>query len=150
MSHADAADPRVLAPLSPTLLAGVRVLVADDAPENAKLIQHQLESAGVGAVVIASTGVDACRCVHAAPEPFDVVLMDMQMPLMDGYNATSEIRREGFRGAIIALTANAMSGDRDKCLAAGCDDYATKPIEARRLIELVHQHANRGPMRRSA
>jgi signal transduction histidine kinase len=139
--------------LSPTLLAGVRVLVADDAPENAKLIRHQLESAGVATVVSVGNGVDACRAVHEAAVTFDVILLDMQMPLMDGYAAAAQIRRDGFRGAIVALTANAMAGDRDKCIAAGCDDYATKPIDARRLIDLVHHHARRGPgsgLRRSA
>jgi CheY-like chemotaxis protein len=149
-SAGETATPQVA--LSPKLLAGVRVLVADDAPENADLIRHQLESAGVATVVTAGSGVDACRAVHAATEAFDVILMDMQMPLMDGYAATAEIRRDGFRGAIVALTANAMAGDRDTCLAAGCDDYATKPIDARRLIELVHHHARRRRpgLRRSA
>jgi len=70
-------------------------------------------------------------------EPFDVVLMDIQMPVMDGYTATEELRQRGFDLPIIALTANALSEDRRRCLKSGFTDFASKPVDRQQLMELV-------------
>src|SRR5579862_4519581 len=87
-----------------------------------------LSSAG-GSVVSALNGKIAVDL--AGTQPFDLILMDMQMPVMDGYAATIELRRQGLKIPIIALTAYAMAEDRDKCIACGCDDYLSKPMRLR-------------------
>ncbi len=120
-----------------------RVLLAEDGLDNQRLISFLLEKAGAE-VTLAENGQIACdRTIEARRngEPFDVILMDMQMPVLDGYDATRRVRDEGYHGPIIALTAHAMDGDRQKCLEIGCDDYASKPIDRRQLLALVSKYA---------
>lgn len=122
-----------------------RILLAEDGPDNQRLISYILTKAGAD-VTIAENGkiaVEAAANASQANSPFDIVLMDMQMPVLDGYNATRQIRESGFDGPIAALTANAMSSDRDKCLAAGCSQYMTKPFKREQLLELVRDAIGR-------
>jgi signal transduction histidine kinase/ActR/RegA family two-component response regulator len=119
-------------------LTGVRVLVVDDGVTNRKLVHLLLERRGAQ-VLMAENGAIALQ--KANDHEFDIILMDMQMPVMDGYTATSELRRSGFSRPIVALTAHAMKGDREKCEQAGCSDYLSKPIDADTLIAKVAQLA---------
>ncbi len=118
-----------------------RVLLAEDAPDNQRLVCFYLRRAGAE-VDVAENGIVACALALA--RSYDVVLMDMQMPELDGYAATARLRAAGYRGPIVALTAHAMDGDRDKCLQAGCDDFATKPIDRPVLLGLVRRYLDRG------
>ena len=123
-------------------LAGARVLLAEDGLDNREILTAYLRAAGA-TVEWAEDGRSAVAAALAAPDagrPFTAVLMDMQMPVLDGYGATSELRRSGYTGPIIALTAHAMASDRAKCLAAGCDDYLTKPVDRQTLTCAVARH----------
>lgn len=133
------------APESPAYisLVGTTVLVVDDRRDIRFLAQTFVEKAG-GNVLLASNGQEAVEAIHRDLEQnaiIDIVLMDMQMPVMDGFQATKVLRSEGFSKPIIALTANAMKSDREDCLAAGCTDYASKPLVAAQLIQLIAKYS---------
>lgn len=123
------------------LPARTRLLLAEDGADNQRLITFILKKAGAE-VEIARDGVEVVAqalAADAAGRPFDAILMDMQMPRMDGYQATQHLRAAGYSRPIIALTANSLRGDREKCLGAGCDEYAHKPIQRSQLLEAIQQ-----------
>ncbi len=113
------------------------VLVAEDDPNNQMLIKLLLKQFGLN-VTIAGDGKEALQ--KAASEQFDLIFMDIQMPVMNGYEATRMLRRDGKTTPIIALTAHAMAGDWEKCLEAGCDDYMTKPIDQDKLTHILYKY----------
>jgi CheY-like chemotaxis protein len=118
-------------------LKGVRILLAEDGFDNQELIGLVLRKAGAE-VAIAQNGRVAVEMAQS--DSFDLVLMDVNMPEMDGYQATRLLREQGYRKPILALTANAMSGDRERSLEAGCDDHAAKPIDWAHLLHLISVH----------
>ncbi len=114
-----------------------RILLVEDGADNQRLLRLQLEAAGasVASAVDGQIAVDL-----ATKQRFDLILMDMQMPVMDGYAATVELRRRGVTLPIIALTAYAMSEDHEKCMASGCTTYLSKPICEETLLRSVHKY----------
>ena len=136
---ADTAQPVPVVPNG--LRRSVRVLVAEDNFLNMKLTMSQLQKLGYFADSVAN-GKEALEVLRATD--YDIVIMDCQMPIMDGYQATFELRRmekeTGRRHRVIALTANALDGDREKCLAAGMDDYLSKPTRHDELERALARH----------
>jgi CheY-like chemotaxis protein len=124
--------------------AYLRVLLAEDNLVNQRLAVRLLEKRG-HRVAVAATGLEVLLALEK--ESFDLVLMDVQMPEMDGLEATAAIREKeratGRRQAVVALTAHAMKGDREKCVAAGMDGYLTKPIRPQELDQLLETYVNR-------
>lgn len=123
---------------SPTNLKlyGVQILLAEDGETNRKFFRIVLERAGAEVSVAENGQIALNKAIHTR---YDLILMDMQMPVMDGYKATAELREHGYEGPIIALTAHAMTGDRIKCINVGCNDYITKPISQEDLVHKVHE-----------
>lgn len=123
----------------PAMLA-LRILIADDNPINQSVARGILEKQG-HLITVCGNGAEAVELFER--EPFDLILMDVQMPELDGFGATERIRRieqgQGRRLPIVAMTAHAMSGDRERCLAAGMDGYIAKPIERQHLLEIVDE-----------
>jgi CheY-like chemotaxis protein len=122
----------------------LRILLAEDNVVNQKLALRLLQQMGYRADV-ASNGIEAIECIER--QRYDVVLMDVQMPEMDGLEASRRIAARWpdatQRPRIVAMTANAMAGDREECLAAGMDDYVTKPIRVEALVEALNQAKTR-------
>ncbi|HVX11128.1 MAG TPA: response regulator [Pirellulales bacterium] len=127
--------------VSTSALEGRRVLVVEDNPFNRKLIRLTLTRTGA-VVEVAENGQEGVDRIVAAD--YDLVLMDMQMPVLDGYQATTRIREAGYDGPIIALTAHALPSEREKCLAAGCDAFVGKPIDLDHLKAVVGQFLSVG------
>ncbi|MFN0057693.1 MAG: ATP-binding protein [Planctomycetota bacterium] len=121
-----------------------KVLLAEDGIDNQRLICFVLRETGllVETVDNGKTALAKALAAWRAGDAYQVVLMDMQMPELDGYEATRQLRAAQYPLPIIALTAHAMVGDREKCLAAGCDDFATKPIQRDSLISQVAHYLN--------
>jgi len=126
----------------PAKLRG-RILLVEDGRDNQKLFAHIMKKAGAE-VTVAENGLEGIAKLSIGgdpdaglldPPPCDLVLMDMQMPVLDGYSATKRLRELGLPVPVVALTAHAMAGARQQCLDAGCDDIATKPISGRVLLE---------------
>jgi CheY-like chemotaxis protein len=132
---------------APAEQLAARVLVVEDGIDNQRLVAAILRKAGAVVETAENGRIGMNKALAAARcgSPFDVILMDMQMPEMDGYEATSQLRASGYRWPIIALTAHAIEGDRSKCLQAGCDDYATKPIDRNRLLQTIRAHVGPKP-----
>jgi PAS domain S-box-containing protein len=133
----------------PLPLAGLRILLAEDGPDNQRLISHVLRKSGAE-VHIAENGKVAIEMLTTggtlesplkSPCPFDLLLSDMQMPEMDGYETSRWLRDHGFTIPIVALTAHAMSGDLERCTDAGCNAYATKPIDKTTLVAICREWA---------
>jgi CheY-like chemotaxis protein len=116
-------------------LKGLKLLVVEDSPDNRMLIQTYLKFSGAE-LTMAHDGEEALQKV-ALSTP-DIILMDIQMPKLDGHEAIRRLRADGYLRPIIALTAHAMREERQKCFEAGCSDYLTKPIQRDHLIEVLH------------
>ena len=129
-----------------------RILLAEDGPDNQRMIAFTLRKMGAEVHICDNGQKGMEKALATLPgqdprygdpqEPFDVILMDMQMPVMDGYEATRQLRRQGYTGPILALTAHAMKDDMQKCLDAGCDAYLTKPIEREQFLSTIARYVS--------
>lgn len=122
-----------------------RILLAEDGVDNQLLVSTILRRQGLSVDIAENGQVAVTEAMEAmeAGAPYDLILMDMQMPKLDGYGATAKLRSKGYSGPILALTAHAMRGERARCIQAGCNDYLTKPIARTLLLASVECHLNR-------
>jgi signal transduction histidine kinase/FixJ family two-component response regulator len=130
-------------PLAETPNLDCRILVVDDRRDVRHISQHFLE---VATAEDGQQAIDTAIAARDGGEPFDLVVMDMQMPNVDGLQAVAALRSAGIEWPIIALTADAMKGDRDKCLNGGCDDYLSKPIDQAKLISMAAKYTQTIPL----
>ncbi|MEO0474542.1 MAG: response regulator [Planctomycetota bacterium] len=143
MVHAAEASEMPAAELPETLpadaLKGMRILIVEDGKDNQRLFQHYVTKAGASTELAnnGQEGYDAALAALKAGASFDIVLMDMQMPVLDGYHAATYLREAGYDLPILALTAHASADDRAKCLAAGCTDYLSKPVDRQHLLRTI-------------
>ncbi len=121
------------------ILKSMNILLVEDGIDNQTIVSHILTSSGA-AVDLAMNGNEAIE--KAQLKDYDVILMDIQMPELDGYEATKRLILLGNRTPIIALTAHAMQGEKERCLAVGCVDYISKPVRANHLVEIVSKYKN--------
>ncbi len=128
---------------SKVLFEKQKILIAEDNEINQMIIVELMEEFGFGTIILANDGVEVVEKLKENPD-VDMILMDCQMPRMSGYDATREIRKmpKFMDLPIIAMTANAMKGDKEKCLEAGMTDYATKPVQPERLLEILSDYLN--------
>jgi signal transduction histidine kinase/CheY-like chemotaxis protein len=129
-------------PVQSSVPVSGRILVAEDAKANQTLIEILLQKMGFH-VTIVEDGQQAVEKVRS--ETFDIILMDMQMPVMNGYEAAREIKTMGILTPVIAVTAHAMKGDEQKCFDAGCDGYVAKPIDKKKMEQVIRDHLNKIP-----
>lgn len=130
---------------SPPCQLECAILVVDDRRAIRFLSQRILSKAGarVSEAEDGLVALEKVRVAVAAGDAPDLILLDMHMPNLDGYETARQLREFGYAGAIIALTADAMQGDMSRCLKAGCNDYLSKPIDSQRLLALVAQFCKR-------
>ena len=144
------AQPSRLAAPNPRLAC--RILLVEDDQDHQPLLSLMLRKADAE-VAIAENGqvaIDLASAARKLERPFDMILMDVQMPVLDGFAATRELRDAGFDVPIIALTARSGTTDRAKCLAAGCDDFLAKPVSRTDMIRLLAAHLTRYRAQRAA
>ena len=121
------------------------MLLVEDVPEMTHLMRCTLAKTSLE-LDLAENGVVACEkamASKAAGEPYDLILMDIRMPVMNGYEATRRLRAEGWVGPIVALTAHSMRGDREQCLEAGCNDYLSKPVSQAAFFGVLERYLGR-------
>ena len=117
-------------------LRDIRAVIVEDQLDIRRLIEYFIVAAG-GMVMSCSSGEEVLSVIRERPDSFDVILMDIQMPRLDGYETTRQIRALGIDKPIIAVTAGAMAGDQANCFAAGCSDYVSKPIDMAKLLDTI-------------